>query len=76
MRFIQRGGIRDTLTPLFARKGIDDKMRRTDEALLHGGSGLDSDQFIHEGLVNTAAKLAQRLGSHKVGLRGIDLILA
>ena len=62
LRFIQRGGIRDPLTALFTRKGVDDKMRRTDQALLHGGSGLDGDQFIHKGLVNTAAKLAQRLG--------------
>jgi hypothetical protein len=37
-------------------------MRWTDQSLLHGGSGLDGDQFIHEGLVKTAAKLAQRLG--------------
>ena len=60
--FIQRGGIRDTLTPLFAREGIDDEMRRTDQALLHGGGGLNGDQLIHEGLVYPAAKLAERLG--------------
>ena len=62
LRFIQRGGIRDPLTPLFTRKGIDDEMRRTDKSLFHSGGGWDSDQRIHEGLVNAAAKLAERLG--------------
>jgi hypothetical protein len=74
--FIQRGGICDPLTPLCTREGIDDEMRRTDQALLHGGGGVDGDECIHEGFVNAAAKLAERCGSHKVGLRGIDLRVA
>ena len=74
--FIQRRGIGDPLTPLFTRKGIDDEMRRADQALLHGGSGLDGNELIHEGLVKAAAKLTESLRKHKVGLRGIDLILA
>jgi hypothetical protein len=67
LRFIQRGGIGDPLTPLFTRKGIDDEMRRTDKALVHGGSGLDGNELIYEGLINTAAKLAEGLGQDKVG---------
>jgi hypothetical protein len=51
-------------------------MRRTDKTFLHGGSSLDGNELIHEGLVNTAAKLTEGLRKHKVGLRGIDLILA
>jgi hypothetical protein len=74
--FIQRGGIGDPLTTLFTRKGIDDEMRRADQSLFHGGSGLEGDQLIHEGCVNAAAKLAEGLGQHKVGLRGIDLVVS
>lgn len=75
MCFIQRGGIGDALAALFTRKGIDDEMGRVDQPFLHGSSGLDGNQLIHEGLVNAAAKLAEGLGQHKVGLRGIDLIV-
>ena len=75
MRFIQRGGIGDPLAALFTRKGIDDEMGRADQTFLHGGRGLDGDQLIHERLVNAAAKLAEGLGQHKVGLGGIDLVL-
>ena len=76
MRFIQCGSVRDALTPLLTRKGIDDEMRRTAKTFLHGGSSLDGNELILEGLVNTAAKLTEGLRKHKVGLRGIDLILA
>src|SRR5215510_14736051 len=51
-------------------------MRWTDKTCLHGGRSLDGNEFIHEGLVNAAAKLTESLRKHKVGLRGIDLILA
>jgi hypothetical protein len=60
---------------LLARKGIDDEMRWTDKALVHGGSGLDGNELIHEGLVNAAAKLTEGLGQNKVGLRGIHLVV-
>ena len=76
MRFIQGGRIRDALTPLLTRKGIDDEMRWTDKTFLHGGRSLDGNELIHEGLGNAAAKLTERLRKHKVGLRGIALILA
>lgn len=75
MGFVQRGGIGDALTALFTRKGIEDEMRWTDEAFLHGGGGLDGDQLIHQGLVHAVTKLAQGLGQHKVGLSRIDLVL-
>src|SRR5262245_38953255 len=51
-------------------------MRRTDQPFVHGGGSLHGEEFIHERFVNATTKLAQRLGQHKVGLRGIDLILA
>ena len=76
MCFLQRGGLGDPLTPLCTRQGIDDEMRRTDQALLHGGSGLDGNERIHERLVNAAAKLAEGLGQDKVGLRRIDLVVS
>jgi hypothetical protein len=76
LRFLQRGSIRDALAPLFTRKGINDEMRRTDKTFLHGHSGLESKQVIHERLVNTAAKLPEGLGQHKVGLRGIALVFS
>ena len=76
MCFIQRGGIGDTLTPLFTRKGIDDEMRRTDQALVHGGGGLDGNEGIRKGLVYAAAKLTEGLGQYKVDLGRIDLIVS
>ena len=76
MCFIQRGGIGDTLTPLFTRKGIDDEMRRTDQALVYGGCGLDGNECIREGLVHAAAKLAEGLGQYKVSLGRIGLIVS
>ena len=76
MRLIQCGGIRDPLTPLFTREGIDEEMRRTDQPLLHGGGGLDGDQLIYEGLIKAATKLTQGLGQNKVGLRRIDVVVS
>jgi hypothetical protein len=51
-------------------------MGRADKARLHRRRGLDGDQFIHERLVNPAAKLGQGLGQHKVGLGWGHLVLA
>ena len=51
-------------------------MRWTDQPLVHSSGRLNGDEFIHEGFVNAATKLAERLRQHKVGLGGIDLILA
>jgi hypothetical protein len=51
-------------------------MRRTDQALVHGGSGLDGNELLQEGLVNAAAKLAEGLGQDKVGLSRIDLVVS
>jgi len=72
---IQRGGVGDPLTALFTRKRIDDEMSGADQSLLHGCSGLDGDEFVHEGLVNATAKLAQGGRQHKVDLRRIDAVL-
>ncbi|MGE3541863.1 MAG: hypothetical protein AB7N91_31135 [Candidatus Tectimicrobiota bacterium] len=76
MGFIQRAGIGDALTALRTWEGLDDEMRRADQARVHRRSGLDGQECIHQGLVHAAAKLTQRLGQHTVGLRGIDLVLA
>jgi hypothetical protein len=70
------GRIRDALAALFTRKGIDDEMRWTDQSLVHSGRRLNGDELVREGFVNAATKLAERLRQHKVGLGGIDLILA
>jgi hypothetical protein len=50
-------------------------MRWTDQALLHGGSRLDGNEFIYEGLVDAAAKLTEGLRQDKMGLRGINLVV-
>ena len=73
MSLVQGGGIGDALTALFRGKGIDEEMRWADQALLHRGSGLDSQQFIHQGLVEAAAKLGQGFGQDKVLLRTIEM---
>ena len=72
---IQRGGIGDPLAALLTREGIDDEMRGANKALFHRGSCLDGDQLIHERLVDTATKLAEGLGEHKVDLRARGLVL-
>ena len=73
--FIQRGGIGDPLTALFAWEGITDEVRWADQALRHGGSSLDGNELIHKGLVKAAAKLTESLGQDKMGLRGMHLVL-
>jgi hypothetical protein len=73
LRFIQRGGIRNALAALFRRKGIDEQMCRADQVLVHGCRRLDGQPFIDQCLVETAAKLGQGFGQHKVGLRTAKL---
>ena len=75
MCLIQRGGIGDSLAALLTREGIDDKMRGADQALLHRCRCLDGDQLLPERLVDTATKLAEGLGEHKVHLRTRGLVL-
>jgi hypothetical protein len=48
-------------------------MRRADQALVHGCSGLDGQQFTYQRLVQTAAKLGQGFEQHTVGLRTVEL---
>ena len=76
MGLVQCCGIGDALAALFTRKRVDDEMGRADQPCVHRGSGLDGNQFIHQGLVNTRAKLTQRFGQHKVGLRGLGLVVS
>lgn len=76
MSFRERGGSGDALRALFTGKRIDDEMRRADEPLIHGGSGLDRDEFVHEGLVNAATKLTKGGGQHTGRLSGVDAILS
>ncbi len=75
MRLIQRGGIGNPLAPLFTREGVDDEMGGTDQTGFHRGRSLDSDELIHQSLVNTATKLTERLGEDKVSLRARRLVL-
>ena len=73
MSLVQGGGISDPLAALFRGKGIDEQMRWADEPLVHGRGGLDSQQLVHQGLVDTAAKLRQGFGQDKVLLRAVEL---
>ena len=73
MGLVQGGRIRNALAALFRGKGIDEEMRGADQALVHRGGGLESQQLIHEGVVQTAAKLRQGFGQDKVLLRTIEL---
>ena len=73
MGLVQRRGIGDALTPLLRGEGIDAQMGRADKAFVHRGSGLDGPQLLHQGLVDTAAKLRQGFGQDKVLLRTIEL---
>ena len=73
MRLIQRGGIGHPLAALFRGKGIDEEMRRADQAFVHGRRGLDGQQCIDQGLVETAAKLGEGFGQYTVGLRTAKL---
>src|SRR5215467_1015402 len=50
-------------------------MRWTDQFFVYSSGRLNGDELIHEGFVNAATKLAERLRQHKVGLGGRDLIL-
>jgi hypothetical protein len=71
--FVQGGRISDALAALFRGKGIDEEMRRADQALVHGRGGLHGQQFIPQGGVNTASKLRQRFRQDKVLLRTIKV---
>ena len=73
MSLVKGGGIGDALAALFRGKGIDEEMRWADQALVHRGGGLESQQLIYQGIVNTAAKLRQGFGQDKVRLRTIEL---
>jgi hypothetical protein len=72
LSFIECRGISDPLATLFGGEGIDEHMRRADQALVHGRHGLDGQPFIDQGLVVTAAKLGQGFGQHKMGLRTVE----
>jgi hypothetical protein len=67
------GRIRDALTALFGGQGIDEEMRGADQALVHRRSGLESQPLIHQGVVQTPAKLRQGFGQDKGLLRTIEV---
>jgi hypothetical protein len=73
LRLIQGGGLGDPWAPWCTWEGIDDERGGADQTFVHRRRRLESAQLLHEGLVNAATKLAARLGSHRVGWRGIDL---
>jgi hypothetical protein len=70
---IKRDSINGPLAVLCGEEGIDEKMRRADQALVHGCSRLDGQQFTDQRLVETAAKLGQGFGQYTVGLRTVEL---
>jgi hypothetical protein len=73
LRLVEGGGIGDALAPLFRRKSIDEEVRRADKPFVHRGSGLDCQQFVHQGFVNALAKLGQNFGQHKMLLPAVPL---
>ena len=75
MSLVKRVGIVNALAALLGGEGIDQKMSRADEPLVHGRSGLDGDQFIHQGLVNAATKAGQGWGQDKMSLAAVRLYL-
>jgi hypothetical protein len=72
LSLVQGGRIRDALAALCRGKGIDEEMRGADQALAHRGGGLERQQLIHEGVIQTTAKLRQGFGQDKVLLRTIE----
>jgi len=54
---VKCGGIGDALAALLRRKGIDEEVRRAHQTFVYSGGSLNGYQLIHEGLVDTAAKL-------------------
>jgi hypothetical protein len=76
LSFIKGRGISDALRALVTRESVHDKMGRADQARIHGGSGLDGDELVHERLVKATAKLTEGGGQHKMGLRGGDAVFS
>ena len=75
LRCLQGGRIGDPLAALVTGNSSADEMRWTDQPLVHSGGRLHGDKLLHEGFVNAATQLAERLRQHKGGLGGMDLIL-
>jgi hypothetical protein len=50
-------------------------MRRADQALVHRRGSLDGEQFVHQGRIDTTAKLGQRLWEDKMDLRAVHVDL-
>ena len=73
MRLVPRGGIGDPLAALFRGKGVDQEVGRAHQAFFHRSRRLDRNEFIHQGLVETASKLGQGFGQNKVILGAGDL---
>jgi hypothetical protein len=73
LRLIKRVGSGAPWAAWLSGKGLDDEMRRADQPFIHGRSGLESQQVIDQGLVETAAKLGEGFGQYTVGLRAVEL---
>jgi hypothetical protein len=69
LRLVQGGRLRDALAALGSGQGIDEERRGADQALVHRGGGLERQQLIHEGVLQTTAKLRQGFGQATVLLR-------
>jgi hypothetical protein len=74
-RLVQSRRIIAPLAALLAGKGIDHQVRRADHALLDRCRGLQRQQFIEHGLIETTAELGQELGQHQMFLGPVHLSL-
>jgi hypothetical protein len=69
-------GIRDALATLLSWERIDEDMGWAHEPLIHGGSGLNGEEFLHEALIEASPKRAEGFGIDKIGLITLGLDLA
>ena len=67
MGLVEGRGIGHALRTLLRGEGIDQQMRRADQSLRHGGSGLNGDQRVHQVLIDAATKLDQGFRQDKRG---------
>ena len=75
MRLIPGRGISDPLAALLTRKGIHHQMCGAHHAGAQRCSGLERQQFVHQGRGEATPKLGEYLGEHEMPLGALDLDL-
>ena len=63
----------DPLASLRTGKRIDHHVCGADETCLHRRRGLDGEEFMHQGLINAAAKLGEDFRQDEMPLESIDM---